>query len=386
VEPPLQRIAPDIETLADYARHARRHVEAQAWAHIESGAGQGLTLAHNRAAFDRLRLRPEPLADLSRASAAQTLLGQPLAWPVLLAPVAYQRLAHPEGELACARAAVAMRTGMVVSTLSSHPVEAIAQAASAAAAELGRGAPLWFQLYSQPQREHTLSLLRRAEDAGCQALMWTVDAGIKRSSRPLPEGVEAANLRGMPRERYTSDLMSERVLFGTPLAAQAPGWDELRWLRGQTRLPLIVKGILSPRAARRAIDLGADALAVSNHGGRVLDGVISPIEVMADIRAAVGPRVPLLLDSGVRQGIDVFKSLALGANAVMIGRPQFHALAVAGMMGVAHMLHLLRAEFELAMAQMGCASLDQISAAALMADPFTRDRDEPVPPSGGSDD
>jgi 4-hydroxymandelate oxidase len=367
VEPPLPRIPAGIATLADYARHARRHIEAHAWAHIESGAGQELTLAHNRAAFDRLLLRPEPLADLSQAGAAQTLLGQPLAWPVLLAPVAYQRLAHPEGELACARAAIAMRAGMVVSTLSSQPLEAIAQAARDAARELGRRAPLWFQLYSQPRREHTLSLLRRAEDAGYQALMWTVDAGIKRSSHPLPAGVEAANLRGLPRQRHTSDPMSEHVLFGTPLAAQAPGWDELQWLRGQTRLPLIVKGILSPRAARRAIDLGADALAVSNHGGRVLDGVVSPIEALAGIRAAVGAQAPLLLDSGVRQGTDIFKALALGADAVMIGRPQFHALAVAGMAGVAHMLHLLRAEFELTMAQMGCASLDQIGAEALFA-------------------
>lgn len=360
VEPPLQRIPADIASLADYARLARKHVEAQAWAHIESGAEQGLTLAHNRAALERLLLLPEPLADLSQAGTAQTLLGQPLDWPVLLAPVAYQRLAHPEGELACARAAMAMRTAMVASTLSSHSMEDIAQTASSAATELGRRAPLWFQLYSQPERQHTLSLVRRAEAAGYRALMWTVDAGIKRSSYPLPAGVEAANLRGLRQVRQTSDLMSKHILFGTPLAAQAPSWDELQWLRGQTQLPLIVKGILSPRAARRAMELGAEALVVSNHGGRVLDTVVSPIEVLADIRAAVGPEVPLLLDSGIRQGTDVFKALALGANAVMIGRPQFHGLAVAGMLGVAHMLHTLRAEFELAMAQMGCARLEEI--------------------------
>lgn len=360
VEPPLQRIPADIASLADYARLARKHVEAHAWAHIESGAERGLTLAHNRAALERLLLLPEPLANLSQAGTAQTLLGQPLDWPVLLAPVAYQRLAHPEGELACARAAMAMRTAMVASTLSSHSMEDIARTAGSAATELGRRAPLWFQLYSQPERQHTLSLVRRAEAAGYQALMWTVDAGIKRSSYPLPAGVEAANLRGMPQPRQTSDLMSEHILFGTPLATQAPSWDELQWLRGQTQLPLIVKGILSPRAARRAMELGADALVVSNHGGRVLDTVVSPIEVLADIRAAVGPEVPLLLDSGIRQGTDVFKALALGANAVMIGRPQFHGLAVAGMLGVAHMLHTLRAEFELAMAQMGCARLEEI--------------------------
>lgn len=365
VEPPLQRIPADIASLADYARQAQKHIEAHAWAHIESGAEQGLTLARNRAALEQLLLLPEPLADLSRASTAQMLLGQRLEWPVLLAPVAYQRLAHPEGELAGARAAMAMRTAMVVSTLSSYSLEDIAQAACGAAAELGRRAPLWFQLYSQPERQHTLALVRRAEAAGYQALMWTVDASIKRSSYPLPAGVEAANLRGMPQARQTSDLMSEHILFGTPLAAQAPGWDELQWLRGQTQLPLIVKGILSPRAARRALELGADALVVSNHGGRVLDSAVSPVEVLADIRTAVGPDMPLLLDSGIRQGTDVFKALALGANAVMIGRPQFHGLAVAGMLGMAHMLHALRAEFELAMAQMGCARLDEISADSL---------------------
>ncbi|MEQ6434394.1 alpha-hydroxy acid oxidase [Comamonas sp. w2-DMI] len=365
VEPPLQRIPADIASLADYARRAQKHIEAHAWAHIESGAEQGLTLTRNRAALEQLLLLPEPLADLSRASTAQMLLGQRLEWPVLLAPVAYQRLAHPEGELAGARAAMAMRTAMVVSTLSSYSLEDIAQAACGAAAELGRRAPLWFQLYSQPERQHTLALVRRAEAAGYQALMWTVDASIKRSSYPLPAGVEAANLRGMPQARQTSDLMSEHILFGTPLAAQAPGWDELQWLRGQTQLPLIVKGILSPRAARRALELGADALVVSNHGGRVLDSAVSPVEVLADIRTAVGPDMPLLLDGGIRQGTDVFKALALGANAVMIGRPQFHGLAVAGMLGMAHMLHALRAEFELAMAQMGCARLEEISADSL---------------------
>lgn len=365
VEPPLQRIPADIASLADYARRAQKHIEAHAWAHIESGAEQGLTLARNRAALEQLLLLPEPLADLSRASTAQMLLGQRLEWPVLLAPVAYQRLAHPEGELAGARAAMAMRTAMVVSTLSSYSLEDIAQAACGAAAELGRRAPLWFQLYSQPERQHTLALVRRAEVAGYQALMWTVDASIKRSSYPLPAGVEAANLRGMPQARQTSDLMSEHILFGTPLPAQAPGWDELQWLRGQTQLPLIVKGILSPRAARRALELGADALVVSNHGGRVLDSAVSPVEVLADIRTAVGPDMPLLLDGGIRQGTDVFKALALGANAVMIGRPQFHGLAVAGMLGMAHMLHALRAEFELAMAQMGCAHLEEISADSL---------------------
>ena len=359
VVPSLSRIPPALDSLAGYAAQARRHIEAHAWAHIESGADQSLTLAHNRAAFDQLRLQPEPLADLSEAHTRLQLLGQTLQWPVLLAPVAYHRLAHVEGELACARAAMAMQTGMVVSTLSSYPLEEIAQAAATASQELGRSAPLWFQLYSQPDRANTLSLLRRAETAGYQAIMWTVDASIKRSGYPLPEGVEAANLRGMEQLRHSGGLMDEHILFGTPLTQRAPGWDELRWLRAQTPLPLIVKGILSVKAARKAVELGADALVISNHGGRVLDGAVSPLEVIAEIRAAL-PHTPLLLDSGVRQGTDVLKALALGANAVMLGRPQLHALAVAGMLGVAHMLYSLRAELELAMAQTGCSRLADI--------------------------
>lgn len=365
VKPPLTQISAQIGSLADYARLAREHMEAQAWAHLESGADQGLTLAHNRQAFDRIRLCPEPLADLSAAHTRQSLLGQSLDWPLLLAPVAYQQLAHPEGELATARAAMAMRTGMVVSTLSSCTLEEIAQAAQAAAQELGRSGPLWFQLYQQPTREHTLQLIRRAEDAGYQALVWTVDAHIKRSSYPLPPGVEAVNLRGIPQQRQTGDLMSEHILFGSELARGAPTWDDLVWLRQQTRLPLIVKGLLSARAAAQAVELGADAIVVSNHGGRVLDTSVSPLEVLPAIRAATPAHIPLLMDGGVRQGTDVLKAIALGASAVLLGRPQMHALAAAGMLGVAHMLHLLRAELELAMAQTGCASLDQIASRLL---------------------
>ena len=363
---PLPHIPPDIAGLADYERHARAHMPAHAWSHIASGADQELTLRHNRSAFDALRLVPEPLADLSGAHTRQTLLSQELVAPILLAPLAYLRLAHEQGDLAAVRAAMALQTGMIVSTLSSHSLEDIAQAARAASTELGRSAPLWFQLYSQPERSSTLALIRRAEDAGYQALVWTVDAHIKRSSYPLPEGVTAANLRELPTPpRHHTDLMDRHILFGTALAIQAPSWDELAWLRAQTRLPVIVKGILSATAAARAVALGADAIVVSNHGGRVLDGMVATIEVLPALRAAVPRHVPLLLDSGVRYGTDILKALALGASAVMVGRPIFHALAVAGMLGVAHMLHLLRAELELTMAQTGCCTLEQIAPSLL---------------------
>lgn len=358
------QIPADIRCAADYERHAIHHIEAQAWQHIQSGADQNLTLAHNRAALDALRLVPQPVADLRHAHTRIELLGQTLASPLLLAPVAYQRLVHPEGELATVRAAMALQTGMVVSTLSSFTLEEIAQAGQAAATEMGHSTPRWFQLYMQPAREHSLQLIRRAEAAGYTAIVWTVDASIKRSGFALPHGVEAANLRGMPSTQHTPPLLGP-ILFGTPLMQQTPTWDDLRWLRAQTQLPIIVKGILSPAQAQQAVDLGADALIVSNHGGRVLDGVVSPIEVLPAIAQAVQGQVPLLLDSGVRHGTDVVKALALGASAALIGRPQLYALATAGLVGVAHLLHLLRAELELTMAQLGCATVADITPAVL---------------------
>jgi len=258
------------------------------------------------------------------------------------------------------RAAMALQTCMVVSTLSSYTLEEIAQVGHAATTEMGHDAPRWFQLYMQPDRAHSLQLIQRAEAAGYTAIVWTVDASIKRSGFPLPYGVDAANLRGMPATQHTSPLQGP-ILFNTPLVQQSPTWDDLRWLRAQTRLPLIVKGILSPAQAQQAITLGADALVISNHGGRVLDGVVSPLEVLPAIAQTVGPKVPLLLDSGIRYGTDVVKALALGAHAVLIGRPQIHALATAGLLGVAHMLHLLRAELELTMAHLGCATVADIT-------------------------
>ena len=360
IRAPHAQIPSDIACAADYERHAIHHIEAHAWKHIQGGADQNLTLTHNREAFDQLRLLPQPIADVCHAHTRTTLLGHDLASPVLMAPVAYQRLAHPEGELATVRAAMALQTGMVISTLSSFTLEEIAQTGQAAAAEMGAGAPRWFQLYLQPDREHSLQLIRRAEAAGYTAIVWTVDASIKRSGFPLPYGVEAANLRGMPTTQHTSPLQGP-ILFGTPLVQQAPTWDDLRWLRTHTQLPLIVKGVLSPSQAQQAVDLGVDALIVSNHGGRVLDGVVSPLDVLPAIAQAVGPQVPLLLDSGVRYGTDVVKALALGASAVLVGRPQLYALATAGLLGVAHLLHLLRAELELAMAHLGCATVADIT-------------------------
>jgi 4-hydroxymandelate oxidase len=356
------RIPEDIATCAAYERHAIHHIEARAWHHIQGGSDQGLTLAYNRAAFDRLHLLPQPFADLRGGHTRLSMLGQAFEHPLLVAPVAYQRLVHPEGELASVRAAMALQAGYVASTLSSHTLEEISAVAQEAVRELGHGAPLWFQLYSQPDREHTLALVRRAEAAGYQAIVWTVDAAIKRAGMALPPGVHAANLRDYPARRHTAQAGQGAIILGTPLADAAPCLAELDWLRANTRLPLIVKGLLDPAQAAEAVAHGADAVVVSNHGGRVMDGVPSPLDVLPAVRAAI-PGTPILLDSGIRWGTDAVKALALGADAVLIGRPLLHALAVGGMVGVAHLLHLLRAELELALAQLACAQLSQLAPA-----------------------
>jgi 4-hydroxymandelate oxidase len=366
--PPLTAIPADIRTLADYERHAGVHIAPATWAHIQSGAGAEQSLADNRTQFDRFFLMPRVLRDLSEGSTRTPLFGHAHAAPILLAPIAYHRLVHVEGELATMGAATALDSSMIVSTLSSVPLEQIAEAAFAATQALGRAKtpPLWFQLYFQPSRDHTLELVRRAEAAGYQILVVTVDAAIKRSEFTLPDGVDAANLRAMPKVRHASSATGGHIVFGTPLAQAAPTWADIDWLRSQTSLPIVIKGLLSPDDAAMALDHGADGLIVSNHGGRVMDGLLPPMEALPAIAARVDGRCPILLDSGVRTGTDALKAIALGASAVLVGRPQLHALAVAGVAGVAHMIHMLRAELELAMAQVGAASIADIDASLLV--------------------
>lgn len=358
--PPLDRIPPEVAALADYEPLARERMSEAAWAYFAGGAGDEWTLRENIAAFARLPLRSRVLRDLSGGHTRVTLFGTELAAPILLAPVAFHRLAHPEGELATALAAGALETAMVVSTQASVSLEAIAGQAAA---------PLWFQLYVQPDRDFTAGLVRRAEQAGYRALVVTVDAPVngvrnreQRAGFSLPEGIEAVNLKGM---KGLPPGPPEALLFGTPLLAAAPGWDDLAWLRGLTRLPVLLKGIVDPQDARRALDAGIDGLIVSNHGGRALDGVPAAIDLLEPVVGAVAGAVPVLMDGGIRRGTDVLRALALGASAVLVGRPQIFGLAAAGAPGVAHVLRILRAEFELAMALAGCADVAAIDRSVL---------------------
>lgn len=361
-QPALECIPRDIAAVADYVPYARARLDDNAWAYIDGGAADELTLRWNRESFDRLRLKPRVLAPVAGGHTRTTLFGVEYAHPVLLAPVAYQRLAHPEGELAVAQAAAATDTAMVVSTLSSTRIEEIAVTTSAT---------LWFQLYIQADRGFTRTLVRRAEACGCRALVVTVDAplnGIRnreqRASFRLPPDVAPVNLQGMPLAPAQRLEPGQSQVFDRMMAV-APTWADLEWLRGITALPVVIKGILAPEDAVKAAELGADGVIVSNHGGRTLDTLPATIDALPAIAEAAAGRLTLLLDGGVRRGTDVLKALALGARAVLIGRPYLYALATAGPLGVAHVVRILRDELEAAMALSGCATLDQIGRQSL---------------------
>jgi 4-hydroxymandelate oxidase len=361
--PPLDQIPSEIAAAADYESYARERMTPSAWAYISGGAADELTLAGNIAAFQQLRLRPKVLADLAQASTQVQLFGHTFDHPIMLAPVAYQKLAHPQGELAAALGASAMGAGMVVSTQASTTLEDIAATAQS---------PLWFQLYIQRDRGFTLSLLRRAEAAGCRALVLTVDAPVngvrnreRRADFTLPTGVEAINLRGMMAEPQTAHAGASGGLFGGSLLAGLPTWKDLEWLAGLTHLPVLVKGIMTAEDGLKALDCGAAGIIVSNHGGRSLDTLPAAIDALPEVAQAIGGQAPILLDGGIRRGTDVFKALALGASATLIGRPYLYGLAAAGATGVAHVLHMVRTELEIAMTLTGRPTLKDIDASAL---------------------
>ncbi|MGG5890258.1 alpha-hydroxy acid oxidase [Falsiroseomonas sp. HC035] len=354
-------IPPDIVALSDYEAAARQRMDDKAWAYFAGGSADESTLRANQAAFGDLLLQTRVLAEMQGAETRLTLFGQPMDYPILLAPVAFHRLVHPDGELAAAFGAAAMGATMVVSSQASTTLEAIAASTAA---------PLWFQLYIQHDRSFTEALLRRAEAAGYRAIVVTVDAPAatrnreQRAGFALPPGIEAANLRGLPPTPPSRAGLAESDVFRGLLDA-APSWKDIAWLRSLTRLPLLLKGIMSPADAQRAVAEGMDGIIVSNHGGRSLDTLPASITALPRIADAVGGRLPLLLDGGIRRGTDVLKALALGAHAVLLGRPQIHGLAVGGPVGVAHVLKILRTELEIAMALTGCTRLDRIDRGVL---------------------
>ena len=356
-KPLLSVVPPEIVAVADYEAFARARLDDNAWAYLSGGTADEITLRANRDAFDRLPLTTRVLGDFSGESGTRrTLFGQTLDYPILLAPVAYHKLAHDDGELATALGAAAARAGFIVSAHSSVSLEEIARAAQT---------PLWFQLYFKTDRSFTRELVQRAEAAGYGALVVTVDAPVntmrnreQRAQFHLPPGVEAATLRGLP--PAAAHQFNENALCGG-LMATAPTWKDIERLRAITKLPVIIKGIMSPDDALLAAQHGAAGIVVSNHGGRTLDTACASIHVLPRIADAIEGRLPVLFDGGIRRGTDVLKALSLGASAVLIGRPYIYGLASAGAVGVAHVLNILRAELEVAMALTGCPTLEKIS-------------------------
>lgn len=349
------QIPPGVVNLADYERLAADRLPPGAWAYLSGAAGDELTMRWNRDAFDRIALLPRVLRTTAGADTRIELLGRSFAHPILVAPLAYQQLAHPDGELGTAAAAAAQDAGFVLSTLSCRTLENVAEVS---------GPRRWFQLYPLPDRADTLDLVRRAEAAGYEAIVLTVDAAVygardreRRAGFSLPPGIRAVNF-----DRYASAHPAAGA--GNPSLAHvmsfAPTWQDVDWLVAETRLPVLLKGILAPEDAELAVSHGAAGLVVSNHGGRALDTLPAAIDALPAVADRVAGRIPVLMDGGIRRGTDVFKALASGASAVLVGRPVVYGLAVAGPLGVAHVLRLLRDEFAIAMALTGCATLADI--------------------------
>ena len=337
----------DFLNVADFEREAERRLDPVAFAYFAGGAGDEWTLRENVAAFRRWHLRPRMLVDVGEPSASTTVLGTPVSMPVLLAPVGFQQLAHPDGELGVARAAAAAGTVYCHPTLSSVMADECAEAAA--------GGQRWFQLYWSRDRGFTRELLRGVAEAGYSALVLTVDfAVIGRRERDLRIGV-AFPPGDVPLPNISPELQPVGTGLGHFVDATLT-WRDLEWLRETCSLPLVVKGVLTAEDAVLAADHGAAAIVVSNHGGRQLDGVAASLDALPEVVEAVGDRVEVLLDGGVRRGIDVLVALALGARATLIGRAFLWGLAADGEAGVARVLELVREEILSALALLGCRS------------------------------
>ncbi|GAA3067630.1 alpha-hydroxy acid oxidase [Streptosporangium carneum] len=342
--------------LAEFEEMAAKVLPGDIRDFIDGGSGREQTLHANRAAFDRVFLVPRVLRDVSACSTRATLLGRPAAMPVAVAPVAYHRLAHHDGELATARAARDAGVPFTVSTLSSVPVEDVT----------ALGGHVWFQLYCLRDHAATLGLIRRAEDAGCRALMLTLDVPWMarrlrdmRNQFRLPPHVRPVHLTaGSETEAHRGASGGSALAAHTAMELSAAvDWSYLETLRAASGLPLMVKGILDPEDARRAADIGVDGIVVSNHGGRQLDGAIASLDALPGVAESVGDRCEIMLDGGVRSGADVLKALALGASGVLVGRPVIWGLAADGERGVRTVLDLLGAEIKDGLGLTGCGDV-----------------------------
>ncbi len=351
----------------DWEVAARATLPETVYWYIAGGAGGGETMRANRAAFERVKLRHRVLNDVAVRDISAEVLGTKTAAPLLLAPIGVQGIMHSEGERAPARAAAALGIPFTLSTVSSVTIEEIA-------AIMG-DAPRWFQLYPARSRDIAASMVRRAEAAGYSAMMVTLDTPVlgwreqdlrlgylpflegKGIANYLTDPVFRASLSKPPEEDPRAAIMQFLGVFTNP----SFGWNDVDWLRSQTALPILLKGVVHPDDARKAIDHGVDGIVVSNHGGRQLDGGIGTMDALPAIVEAVDDKGSVLLDSGVRRGADVIKAIALGARAALVGRPYAYAMACHGEAGVRHLLRCMMAEIDLELALCGLTSVSGIS-------------------------
>ncbi|MCA8911997.1 MAG: alpha-hydroxy-acid oxidizing protein [Planctomycetes bacterium] len=360
-------------TPEDFRKAAKRVLERSAYDYFASGADGQKLRKRNRKAWDAIEIRHRVLVDVSDVDTSTEVLGFKLPFPAMIAPMAYQRLARDAGELATVRAAFATHVPMIVSTMATVTLEAIAEATPA---------PKWFQLYCHRDRGITEDLIRRAEAAGYLALVVTVDAPVlgrrladERNNFDLPEGMTRANLvryvgaapGGGPDEPGTVGGHAGPPLQGSELADlfrtrqdASLTWKDIDWFRSLTKLPIVLKGIVRGDDAKRAADAGCAGVIVSNHGGRQLDASIPSARALPEVVAAVDGHIPVLVDGGIEWGADILRSLALGAKAVLIGRPVLWGLAVAGEAGVRNVLEIYKEDFQRAMQLAGCASIADI--------------------------
>jgi 4-hydroxymandelate oxidase len=341
-------------TIEDFESAARQRLPQMVFDYYAGGAGDEWTLRANRRAFERWVVRHRVLVDVSTLDTRTSVLGHQVSMPILLAPTALQRLAHPDGELATARAALAMDTVMMVSTIATVALEQVAET----------GVQRWFQLYVLKDHGFTEELVRRAHAAGYSALVLTVDTPLlgrrlrdERNRFSLPEGVEMANLEGSGLPHSPGSGLSS---FFLSRHDDALTWGDLEWLRSISPLPLLLKGVVTAEDAALAVGAGVAGIVVSNHGGRQLDGSPATIDALPEVVEAVGGRADVIMDGGIRRGTDVVKALALGARAVCVGRPYLWGLATGGEAGVLQVLRLLRDDLLLSMALAGRPTVGSI--------------------------
>ncbi|CAL8317348.1 unnamed protein product [Arctogadus glacialis] len=358
--------------VSDYEADAQKILPKAVYDYYRSGADQQQTLEDNTAAFSRWRLRPRVLRDVSEVDTSCSLLGQPLSAPLCAAATAMQRMAHPDGETATARACKQAQTGMMLSSWATSTIEEVSEASD--------GGVLWMQLYIYKDRELTLSLVRRAEEAGYKAIFVTVDTPYLgkrwddvRNRFKLPSHLSMSNFSteslAFSEGSYGND--SGLAVYVAKAIDPTLSWDDIAWLKEHTRLPVVVKGILTGEDAKQALSHGVDGILVSNHGGRQLDGVSATLDALEEVVQAVQGRCEVYLDGGVRRGTDVLKALALGARTVFVGRPILWGLACEGEKGVIDVLTLLKDELRLAMALAGCRSTAEISRSTVKRQEFT---------------